>query len=255
MDADIIENLVEPENRLALVLPLFSLNRLLNTFFRSGIHSVYSAEEVVSHTVFGVESSPATKEIASMKASQLFESGIWNHLARNMSMPPKPSKLGPQVLTLKHLEVGFVVFSCLLATAFAIFLVEYGSRQLMKLFRSCLAALIVRELLTVEKREKRLAVEVKVKRKRPKRVQKHEALRKLKTLPECLINWQKNSKTQGGKAPQAKKVVKKTGKILKKKKAVINKTNVAKKVQAWGMSSKQILKPVPFAQVSKIIVK
>jgi hypothetical protein len=121
-----------------------------------------------------------------------------------MSTPPKPSNFGPQIFTLLHLEVGLVVFSCRLATAFAIFSVEYASRQLMKLWRSCLAAFIVRELLTAEPREKCSVFPVKVKTKKAK------SLEKPKTLLKCLTNRRSKPK------PEAAQTVKPTGKILKK---------------------------------------
>jgi hypothetical protein len=100
-------------------------------FYRFGVSSVYVTEENIAPVWKGYVMKTPLKEIITLKASQLHESGILTNLLSTTSLEDFKSKLekiGPQVLTLQHLSAGFVVIFSLLAFSVAVFAVEVAPK-------------------------------------------------------------------------------------------------------------------------------
>jgi hypothetical protein len=96
-----------------------------------GVPSVFVADENVAPLWFGFIMQMYLKNIITLRASQLHESGILSHMLKARFMKDfekKPKEIGPQVLTLRHLAAGFVVISCLLAVSVAVFAVEVAPK-------------------------------------------------------------------------------------------------------------------------------
>jgi hypothetical protein len=125
MPADAI---TEPENRIVYVAPQMIMKMYFKYYsFRSGVPSIYVADENVVPSYWGYTMEPHLKEIITLKASQLYESGISANNMKSRFLEDfrmKPEEIGPQVLTMQHLEAGFVVIACLLAFSVAVFALE-----------------------------------------------------------------------------------------------------------------------------------
>jgi hypothetical protein len=106
-------------------------------YYRSGVSSIFAAEENVAPLYWGFVMNTPLKDIVSLKASQLHESGIISHMFKAAFMKDfesKPEAIGLQVLTLQHLEAGFVVIFCLLVLSIPVFAVEIAPKLWKKLF-------------------------------------------------------------------------------------------------------------------------
>jgi hypothetical protein len=132
--------LSDPENRVAFV---FSQNLMkLICKYRSGVMSVFEADEDTLPFYMGYKMHIALKDVITPKISQFIESGIIRHTLRGASLESfktKPKKVGPQILTLAHLKAGFIVISVLLGVSVLIFMVECGPMLAKKLFEWCLS--------------------------------------------------------------------------------------------------------------------
>lgn len=82
-------------------------------------------------------------KILEKKIVQLFEAGLTDLWIKRMvtsdGIKRKLDDVGPQVLTLEHLEIGFVVWLVALAFTIPVFLVEIGHRPARKLAREFIA--------------------------------------------------------------------------------------------------------------------
>jgi hypothetical protein len=126
------DSFVEPDNHLAHVLPLMYMKTSYQQY-RSGVPSVFVADENVGPFWWGFIMKTPLKGIISLKASQLHESGILSHIMKAAFIEDfrmKPEAVGPQVLTMQHLAAGFVVFLCLLAFSVAVFAFELAPKLL-----------------------------------------------------------------------------------------------------------------------------
>jgi hypothetical protein len=127
-----MESFTEPENRIGfIVTPTIMKAHLKLINFRSGVTSLYVADENIAPLYWGYIMKTPLKEIITLKASQLHESGILSRIMNSAFMEDfesKPEEIGPQVLTLQHLEAGFVVIACLLASSVAVFAVEVAPK-------------------------------------------------------------------------------------------------------------------------------
>jgi hypothetical protein len=123
-----VDAFTEPENQIGLL----GSEMIMKVYFkmknfRSGVSSIYVADENVVPLYWGYIMNTPLKEIITSKASQLYEAGILTRILKSMFMEDfrvKPEEIGPQVLTMQHLEAGFVVIACLLAFSVAVFTVE-----------------------------------------------------------------------------------------------------------------------------------
>jgi hypothetical protein len=127
-------HLVEPENRIAYIAPPTLLKDAYSRTYRRGLSSIFVADEDVSPAWHGFDMNIVLKDIISLKASQLVESGILPNVLSEIRRHKltKPEEIGPQVLTLRHLEAGFVVIFVLLGVSFVAFVVECAMKQVKK---------------------------------------------------------------------------------------------------------------------------
>jgi hypothetical protein len=100
--------------------------------YRSGISSIFFADENVAPKYWGYLMQPHLKDTIKLKARQLLQAGILTRHLRELEGDLKPEEIGPQVLTLRHLGAGFVVIFCLLASSVAVFAVEIAPKLLKK---------------------------------------------------------------------------------------------------------------------------
>jgi hypothetical protein len=109
-------------------------NAFLETYKR-GVSSIFVADEDVSSAWYGFRMNVVLKDIISLKASQLVESGILPRVLEKVALDDhlmKPEEIGPQVLTLRHLEAGFVVICVLLGVSIVAFVVELAMKRIKK---------------------------------------------------------------------------------------------------------------------------
>jgi hypothetical protein len=98
--------------------------------------SIFVADEDVSPAWYGFDMNIVLKDIIRLKASQLVESGILSkvlpEICNHELQLTKPGEIGPQVLTLRHLEAGFVVICVFLGVSLIAFVVECTMNKLKK---------------------------------------------------------------------------------------------------------------------------
>jgi hypothetical protein len=120
---------VEPENQIVFLTLDIVKKYVHKSVYRTGVSSILFADENVAPSYFGYLMKPYLNDIITLKASQLQEAGILTYLLREFeSVDLIPEPIGPQVLTLKHLEAGFVVIFSLLASSFAVFAIEIAPK-------------------------------------------------------------------------------------------------------------------------------
>jgi hypothetical protein len=115
------EAFTEPENRFGFLATSVLIKMIYN--YRSGVTSIFVADENIAPLHWGFIMKTPVKETISLKASHLQEAGILTHKLKSEIMQDfrsKPQEIGPQVLTMRHLEAGFVVILCLLALSVAV---------------------------------------------------------------------------------------------------------------------------------------
>jgi hypothetical protein len=143
-----LERIVEPENRLAYMFPPKYFSFLYGKKFKHGVFSLHEADEKLPPNLVGINSPGSLKEITSLKISQIVESGLYSRFIEDYKSQPKLSDIGPQVLTLQYLEVGFVICCSLYALSFVVFVLECNWKRLERAFAGCYADNIVVGLLT-----------------------------------------------------------------------------------------------------------
>lgn len=135
------ENVVEPENKFT-TLGSLSNYKSINSGYRTGTSSLLLSEENIGSLYSGYFFAPHSpfKDIIVLKASHLQEAGflsLWHKFAFNpKGKKPESLKIGPQVLTMGHLEIGFVICIICFMVSIAVFTAEIGNGLAKKLFRS-----------------------------------------------------------------------------------------------------------------------
>jgi hypothetical protein len=144
--AKTLDIVVEPENRLATIAPNVWYRDLMRLHYKRGTTSIFIAEQEISPVYLGIATVPFMKAGFQSTALQLLESGIFMFLHKNeysKSFDPKPAEIGPQVLTLTHLQAGFFICSALLCLSVVVFFLEFAPKVLRKLFSLLLASYVV----------------------------------------------------------------------------------------------------------------
>jgi hypothetical protein len=137
---------VEPENRIAMTSSTVWFRDLLRLHYERGTTSTFIAEQEISPVYLGIATVPFMKAGFQSTALRLLESGIFMFHHKNeysKSFDPKPAEIGPQVLTLTHLQAGFLICSALLCLSVLVFAVELSPRVWLKLFGPLLASYVV----------------------------------------------------------------------------------------------------------------
>jgi hypothetical protein len=128
-----MDAVTEPENRYGFISTPNLMKTLNKDEYRYGVSSIFVADVDITPMWFGYTMKPLVKEIISTKAAHLQEAGILSYKINSAFMKDfetKPEEIGPQVLSLQHLEAGFVVILCLLGFSVAVFAVEVAPKLL-----------------------------------------------------------------------------------------------------------------------------
>jgi hypothetical protein len=97
---------------------------------------------------------PSLRDILALKASQFQESGYYSYKIKQTfreSFLIKPEEIGPQVLTLNHLQAGFLLIFGLLALSFVAFLAECSTIVLKKLAELFVVCFVVAKFVRMKK--------------------------------------------------------------------------------------------------------
>jgi hypothetical protein len=119
---------------MAYIAPPLMLKLAFLQIYKRGVSSIFVDDEDISLSWYGFEMNIVLKDIISLKASQLVESGILPKILLKVALDDnlmKPEEIGPQILTLQHLESGFVVICALLGVSAVAFVVECAMKQMM----------------------------------------------------------------------------------------------------------------------------
>lgn len=126
-----MQEVAEPANKLAVIGDNVALDAIHNKLFRSGFSSVEILKEVVRTTFLGIrfqEFSPFF-EIVNGEVLRLLAGGILQHSWRHKINPKGERRvvevIGPQVLSMDHLEIGFIICLIPLAIGIVVFGVEF----------------------------------------------------------------------------------------------------------------------------------
>jgi hypothetical protein len=148
-----LDKVSEPENRYAFVTSPFEINGIFKLVYKNGLSSISITDESVSPMYLGFVMHVSLKDIIPLKLSQIHESGGFLFFLQYMSLEKfktKPQEIGPQVLTLEHLRVGFILIFGLLALSVLAFVAECTPMlmkkvmsPLKKLFDACFSCYVV----------------------------------------------------------------------------------------------------------------
>jgi hypothetical protein len=148
----------DPENRVALLVTPFMLNQVLKHSFRTGLPSLYEADDIILEIYMGFTMHVSLKNIITLKASQIHESGIlsWEIRTKNHmdEFLKKLQEIGPQVLTFTHLRAGFVVIFGFLGASIFVFAAECTPKLLQKMkkvLEFCLVCFFVMKFIRKNK--------------------------------------------------------------------------------------------------------
>lgn len=108
----------------------------INYFFRTGQTSLLVVDEIVkiNFAALTFKIFSPIQEILDMKMIQLLESGIMQR-GKFVKKPTIVEKIGPQVMTMEHLEIGFLACFVPLMMSVVAFLLELGSALIERLLR------------------------------------------------------------------------------------------------------------------------
>jgi hypothetical protein len=143
------------ENRVALLITPLVLNQVLKYCYRSGLPSLYEADDFSHNLYMGFTMS--LKDIITLKASQIIESGIlsWEIRTKNQmdELLNKPQEIGPQVLTFQHLRAGFVVIFGFLGASIVVFAAECTPKVVEKIKKFIEFCLVVLRCIEVHQKK------------------------------------------------------------------------------------------------------
>jgi hypothetical protein len=151
------DRVAEPENRIGFVTTSLIFREALKQCYRSGVSSVFLAEDNIAPVHIGYFINVAHKDIITLKASQFVESGIISYWMKKTiygEPPTKQEEIGPQVLTLQHLSAGFVVIFALLALSIIAFAAECAPKLLRstkKWIQRCVMGYVVMKFTRMNK--------------------------------------------------------------------------------------------------------
>jgi hypothetical protein len=136
---DCYQNVVEPENKLTVFSFNTVLSSLNNNAYRRGTSSLVVLEETFRNFLFGMSfdpDEPMYEEINGiifyLLAGGFFDFEEETNLKRRKNYKYHDD-LGPQVLTMEHLQIGFQICSVVLGVSMVAFVVEAGCDRLILL--------------------------------------------------------------------------------------------------------------------------
>lgn len=130
----------EPANKAVSVRLPRTLWMIHNGLYKSGKSSLLLLSEPVRAVLVGLSFKPFSHlyELVNEKQGQLTNGGLIDYWGYDVMITGGKSvnvEIGPQVLTMDHLAVGFQVCLILLMFSFALFILEIGSKILIKFKR------------------------------------------------------------------------------------------------------------------------
>lgn len=145
----------EPENKVFMMTTIPALAIELNQKLRSGVPSFVVLDETVRtlHSGFLYKSGLPYQNKLDSKAVQLLEGGFtarWMDNNTNLAKPEikrKDEIIGPQVLTMDHLAIGFKVWLIPLTFSVIVFVLEIGKRPCRDFVRHVRDAIIARSVV------------------------------------------------------------------------------------------------------------
>lgn len=118
----------EPANKGILQAPEYMFNEFVIQIHRTGISSLFVLDEIVINVplAFGFKKFSPFYEVFNDKIGQLLANGIIKDLFKCVTQPEphKSDDIGPQVLTMEHLGLGFVACLIPLVLAAVVFVIE-----------------------------------------------------------------------------------------------------------------------------------
>lgn len=124
------ETVAEPKNKATMFGIAEILSRLNNMYYRNGVSSLMILEERIKNFYIGIIfeiENPFHENINEM-ILYLLSGGIIDYWVKSNQKRRgifKLDEFGPQVLTMEHLEVGFMICCFPLTLSFIVFLLEY----------------------------------------------------------------------------------------------------------------------------------
>lgn len=127
---DVLDIVAEPANKAVTrgsVLLLYFIN---NKLYRIGVSSILLLKENIGTIYYGIIFKPFNPffDMLNIKFSKLFEAGLIKHWFSVKHNPKgfdhKLDNIGPEILTMDHLEIGFIVWLIPLAISIVVFAFE-----------------------------------------------------------------------------------------------------------------------------------
>ena len=137
----------EPQNK-AFSLMLHTFYALINNnLYRSGITSIVLLDETRVSIPYGIGFNELMPFFDTFKhlTSQATSSGLMQKWLRRLfrtEVVREEEKIGPQVLTFEHLEIGFIACAIPLTLSVVVFVAEMAVKRLKKMFDCALSYLI-----------------------------------------------------------------------------------------------------------------
>lgn len=120
----------EPANKATILTSSDTLTGVLNLSYRSGSSSLELLDEIIKTIPMSVMfpfHSPLY-EVFNKKIYQLLSTGLiyhwYNHEINRKGLKLKPEEIGPQILTMEHVSIGFLICFIPLALSVLTFLIE-----------------------------------------------------------------------------------------------------------------------------------
>lgn len=146
-----LHRVAEPANRVVMVGTLTDMEFFHNRIFRNGFWSIKILKEVLRPRFIAitVQDFSPFYEILNREALRMIAGGIlqlsWRYTANPTGMKKvEEEEIGPQVLTMDHLEIGFVICSIPLAIGASVFFVEFLIPRVKVLCHKLIAFVVVR---------------------------------------------------------------------------------------------------------------
>lgn len=151
-DPDVIEQLLnllaEPENKFTTLLNQEYLNSIHGTY-RDGTSSIHVLDETVAPLIAGQQFKEfdPLKKTFDEKFSRLYESGLINKLHERNSL--KEEEIGPEILTMDHIGIGFLCCIAPLMIALGVFFLEIEHKAVKKVLKNITESIVAYTIITV----------------------------------------------------------------------------------------------------------
>lgn len=131
-----LQNAAEPANKFFVAVTAEEFAARNNEFIFGRSSLILLKENIkTSYSCLVYKAESPFKKIFDIKLIQLHESGIIANLTSKIDLIENSEKeIGPEVLTMEHLEIGFLAWLVPLIISVVCFVFEIGSKLCLKLF-------------------------------------------------------------------------------------------------------------------------